>query len=86
MDYTCCSTVSSWFLCCMTVQRAMSVVWPHRVNLLCTRRTVVLVLTGVAVFLAALYSHYLVGYITKMRPTYTGCGLDYSNDSYYVLF
>ncbi|KAL8594796.1 hypothetical protein ACOMHN_047514 [Nucella lapillus] len=53
---------STWFLVCMTVHRAMSVVWPHRVNVLCTRRTVYLVLTGVTVFHTILSSNYLIGF------------------------
>ncbi|XP_076450409.1 uncharacterized protein LOC143286657 [Babylonia areolata] len=40
----------------------MSVVWPHRVNLLCTRRKVIGLLGGIATFFAAVYSHYLYGY------------------------
>ncbi|KAL8562132.1 hypothetical protein ACOMHN_041967 [Nucella lapillus] len=60
--YTGGGTVSCWYLVCMTVHRAMSVVWPHRVNVLCTRRTVLIMLSAVTVIIALLYSHYLVGY------------------------
>ncbi|KAL8568598.1 hypothetical protein ACOMHN_006259 [Nucella lapillus] len=60
--YTGGGTVSCWYLVCMTVHRAMSVVWPHRVNVLCTRRTVLLMMAAVTVCIALLYSHYLVGY------------------------
>ncbi|KAL8562129.1 hypothetical protein ACOMHN_041964 [Nucella lapillus] len=59
--YTGCGTIGGWYLVCMSVHRAMSVVWPHRVNVLCTRRTVRLLLAGVTVFFAVLYSHYLFG-------------------------
>ncbi|KAL8562140.1 hypothetical protein ACOMHN_041975 [Nucella lapillus] len=59
--YTGGGTVSCWYLVCMTVHRAMSVVWPHRVNVLCTRRTVLLMLSAVTVCIALLYSHYLIG-------------------------
>ncbi|KAL8562141.1 hypothetical protein ACOMHN_041976 [Nucella lapillus] len=60
--YTAGGTVSCWYLICMTVHRAMSVVWPHRVNVLCTRRTVLLMFVAITVFYALLYSHYLIGY------------------------
>ncbi|KAL8595422.1 hypothetical protein ACOMHN_024121 [Nucella lapillus] len=60
--YTGGGTIGCWCLVCMTVQRAMSVVWPHRVNLLCTRRTVLTLVIGITLFFAALYSHYLVGF------------------------
>ncbi|KAL8562133.1 hypothetical protein ACOMHN_041968 [Nucella lapillus] len=60
--YTAGGTVSCWYLVCMTVHRAMSVVWPHRVNVLCTQRTVLIMLSAVTVIIALLYCHYLVGY------------------------
>ncbi|XP_076450189.1 putative G-protein coupled receptor 139 [Babylonia areolata] len=56
------TTISAWFLVSLTVHRAISVVWPHRVNLLCTRRKVVILLAGTATFFAVVYSHYLYGY------------------------
>ncbi|KAL8581680.1 hypothetical protein ACOMHN_049236 [Nucella lapillus] len=55
------ATTSAWFLVCMTVHRAISVVWPHRVNVMCTRRRVVLLLTVIAVLIGGVYSHYLYG-------------------------
>ncbi|XP_076439154.1 G-protein coupled receptor 15-like [Babylonia areolata] len=55
--YTCCSTVSCWSLVCVTGHRAVSVLWPHRVNLLCTRRTVLLVVAAISVGVGLLYSH-----------------------------
>ncbi|XP_076439151.1 uncharacterized protein LOC143278024 [Babylonia areolata] len=66
--YTGGSTVSCWYLVCMTVHRAVSVVWPHRVNLLFTRRTVLLLLAAITVFFAGIYSHYLVGFDVVTRP------------------
>ncbi|KAL8609099.1 hypothetical protein ACOMHN_030440 [Nucella lapillus] len=59
--YTGVGTVSCWYLVCMTVHRAMSVVWPHRVHVLCTRRTVFLVLIVVTGVVGLLYCHYLAG-------------------------
>ncbi|KAL8610558.1 hypothetical protein ACOMHN_006278 [Nucella lapillus] len=56
------TTTSAYFLVCMTVHRAISVVWPHRVNLMCTRRRVFILLTVIAVLVAAIYSHRLYGH------------------------
>ncbi|KAL8578767.1 hypothetical protein ACOMHN_045755 [Nucella lapillus] len=55
-------TISCWFLVCLTLHRAMSVVWPHRVNVMCTRRAVLCLMTGIALCFAALYAHYLYGF------------------------
>ncbi|KAL8573375.1 hypothetical protein ACOMHN_032390 [Nucella lapillus] len=75
-------TMSCWCVVCMTVHRAMSVVWPHRVNLLCTRRTVLLVITGVIVFFAILYSHYLIGFETVNVNGQYWCYLGPNDASY----
>ncbi|XP_076454603.1 uncharacterized protein LOC143289501 [Babylonia areolata] len=56
------SASSAWLLVALTAQRAASVVWPHRVNVLCTRRKSVFISVVIAVTLAAFYSHVLYGY------------------------
>ena len=48
--------LSPWVLVAMTVQRVMSVVWPHRVNGFCTRTKAVVFLASVAAFLCLLHS------------------------------
>ncbi|KAL8580335.1 hypothetical protein ACOMHN_039546 [Nucella lapillus] len=53
------SCSSCWYLVCLTVQRAMSVVWPHRVSLMCTRRTVIGIIAAIPTFLAMFYSRYI---------------------------
>ncbi|XP_076458597.1 galanin-like G-protein coupled receptor npr-9 [Babylonia areolata] len=86
--YTGTGTISCWYLVCMTVHRALSVVWPHRVNSLCTRRTVLLVLTGITVFFAVVYSHYMFGveraYFTSMSSYW--CRLRRDDDNYTYFF
>ncbi|XP_076435750.1 type-1 angiotensin II receptor A-like [Babylonia areolata] len=57
-----CSTIGGWFLVCLTTQRALSVVWPHRVNSLCTRRLVTGLILGMTATIALIYSHYLYGF------------------------
>ncbi|KAL8607500.1 hypothetical protein ACOMHN_004470 [Nucella lapillus] len=54
------SCSSCWYLVCLTVQRAMSVVWPHRVSLMCTRRTVIVLIAAIPTSLAMFYSRYII--------------------------
>ncbi|XP_076437359.1 neuromedin U receptor homolog nmur-2-like [Babylonia areolata] len=86
--YTGGGTISCWYLVCMTVHRAMSVVWPHRVNVLCTRRTVFLVLSAITVFFALLYSHYLIGFekVYVESYGYDRCTIRHDNDGYMYFF
>ena len=56
-------TAGCWYIVLLSLHRAVSVVWPHRVNVLCTRRLVVVLLSVITVCLAGLYSHYLYGLI-----------------------
>ncbi|XP_076458596.1 neuromedin-U receptor 2-like [Babylonia areolata] len=86
--YTGGGTISCWYLVCMTVHRALSVVWPHRVNSLCTRRTVLLVLTGITVFFALLYVHYMIGFERIYVPSYNSywCTVRRDNKSYMYFF
>lgn len=60
-DYTS-SALSSWYLVAMTIQRAMSVVWPHRVNVLCTRKASCATTAVITVVIVVSYSHILYGY------------------------
>ena len=55
-------TAGCWYIVLLSLHRAVSVVWPHRVNVLCTRRLVVVLLSVITVCLAGLYSHYLYGF------------------------
>ena len=65
-------TVGAWILVLLTLHRATAVVWPHRVNVLCTRRKACLVIGVITVLLAALYSHYIYGYDLLLRNNSTG--------------
>ncbi|KAL8606302.1 hypothetical protein ACOMHN_024197 [Nucella lapillus] len=56
------AALSAWLLVALTAQRAASVVWPHRVNILCTRRKSVIISIVIAITCALLYSHTLLGY------------------------
>ena len=52
---------SAWILVAMTVQRAASVVWPHRVSVLCTRRKSIFTVMGIVLFTVSIHSHILYG-------------------------
>ena len=64
------ATLSAWLLVALTAQRAASVVWPHRVNVICTRHksvVIIVVLTG----MCSLHnSHALHGF--KIMKLYNG--------------
>ncbi|KAL8625505.1 hypothetical protein ACOMHN_014594 [Nucella lapillus] len=64
--YTGSSTISCWCLVCVTVHRAVSVVWPHRVNLLCTRRTVRLLIAAITLSIGSLYSYHVTLHIDSV--------------------
>lgn len=54
--------LSAWLLVAMTTQRAVSVLWPHRVRSLCTKRNSVLLMVSVVVVVSLLHVHLLYGY------------------------
>ena len=53
---------SAWILVAMTTQRALSVAWPHRVNVLCTPRRSWWIILTIVVALCLAYSHLLYGF------------------------
>ncbi|KAL8561798.1 hypothetical protein ACOMHN_010732 [Nucella lapillus] len=57
-----CTTTGGWILVCMTTHRAISVVFPHRVNTLCTWRLVTGLILAITAALVLVYSHYMYGY------------------------
>lgn len=54
-------TSSAWYLVAMTTQRAVAVVWPHRVIVICTRKVSFVVTAVIAVVVILSYSHILYG-------------------------
>ena len=55
------ASLSAWLLVALTAQRAASVVWPHRVNVICTRQKSVVIVVVIIVVCSLLYSHTLFG-------------------------
>ena len=78
-------TAGCWYIVLLSLHRAVSVVWPHRVNVLCTRRLVVVLLSVITVCLAGLYSHYLYGFelLDPSRGTSIRCLM---RDEAYIQF
>lgn len=71
--------LSPWLLVAMTAQRAMSVVWPLRVKVLCTRKKSKLVLLALILLIMLLHAHALYG-----NDVFMDCGEEIcSMDLYY---
>lgn len=56
------SVWSAWYLVAMTMQRAASVVWPHRVNVVCTRKLSSVITVIITIVIMLTYSHLFYGY------------------------
>ena len=56
------SISSAWLLVALTAQRAASVVWPHRVNVICTRHKSVVISVTIMVGCGLLQSHMFHGF------------------------
>ena len=54
--------ISAWIVVVMTTQRALSVVWPHRVNALCTQSRSWKMILVIVVLFCLTYSHMLYGF------------------------
>ncbi|XP_041374201.1 FMRFamide receptor-like [Gigantopelta aegis] len=52
---------SSWLLVAVTLERFVSVWFPHSVKRMCTRTTAGVIIAGIATFLLAVNSHFLYG-------------------------
>ena len=56
------SISSAWLLVALTAQRAASVVWPHRVNVICTRHKSIVIIIIIAVACGVFQSNMLYGF------------------------
>ena len=56
------AALSAWLLVALTAQRAASVVWPHRVNVICTRHKSIVTIIVITTMCSLLYSHTLYGF------------------------
>ena len=70
------SGISAWIVVVMTTQRALSVVWPHRVNALCTQSRSWKMVLVIVVLFCLICSHMLYGYWVIRRPRPL-CGIPY---------
>ena len=61
--------LSAWTLVVMTVQRAVSVLWPHRANVLCTAGKSKVIVASMVLLITAMHAHILYGFSIV---TYTG--------------
>ena len=63
-------TVSVWLLAVMTLQRAASVLWPHRVNIMFTLKKAKRYTVGIVSIVFLLNSHFFYGAV--LAPSYNG--------------
>ena len=56
------AALSAWLLVALTAQRAASVVWPHRVNVICTRHKSVVTIVVITAACSLLQTHTLYGF------------------------
>ena len=64
------ATLLAWLLVALTAQRAASVIWPHRVNVICTRHKSVVIIVVITAVCSSLHSHALNGF--KIMKLYNG--------------
>ncbi|XP_045157143.1 neuropeptide Y receptor type 6-like [Mercenaria mercenaria] len=68
------SQFSSWTLVAVTVERLVSVVWPHRVRLDCTPRISCIFITVIFLIVFGLNTHIFYGFGQSSLPVYIGQG------------
>lgn len=79
---------SAWILVAMTFQRSASILWPHRVNVLCNRHLATMVTCALFGFLALFNAHILYGQtmVTSDNETVAQCFFTFVNDEYKTFF
>ena len=70
-----CAVSSPWLLVLVTLQRAASVIWPHRLNASCTRGRTITALVSILLLVGLLYSHLLYGFDLVSTGTVTYCSM-----------
>ncbi|XP_070176210.1 C-C chemokine receptor type 1-like [Littorina saxatilis] len=80
-------TVSAWSLVAMTTQRVVSVVLPHRVNVLCTGRRSWQIIASIVVIASLFHAHMLygMGLMTSRDAIQTTCTIVYPDYARFVL-
>ncbi|KAL8580490.1 hypothetical protein ACOMHN_053205 [Nucella lapillus] len=74
------NTTSAWLVTCVTVQRTMAVLWPHRIRAMCTVRRTWVIIAALALTACAIDLHFLLG------PRQTGCVAVPGAYEYFVYF
>ena len=80
------ATLSAWLLVALTAQRAASVVWPHRVNVICTRHKSVVTIVVISTMCSLLYSHTLYGFDLVESGNGTRWMCSFGSTDYQVFF
>ncbi|XP_070174196.1 G-protein coupled receptor daf-37-like [Littorina saxatilis] len=76
--------LSAWIVVAMTTQRAASVVWPHKVNVMCTIRNARYYVIAMTAFFLMVNSHFLYGvtHVTDINGTFMWCGTGVGAEEY----
>ena len=80
------AALSAWLLVALTAQRAASVVWPHRVNVICTRHKSVVTIVVISTMCSLLYSHTLYGFDLVESGNGTRWMCSFGSTDYQVFF
>ena len=80
------AALSAWLLVALTAQRAASVVWPHRVNVICTRHKSVVTIVVISTMCSLLYSHTLYGFDLVESGNGTSWKCTFGSTDYQVFF
>ena len=79
-----CAAFSTWLLVVFTFHRAASVVWPHRVNVVCTRRKSLAAVSSTFLVVCVLYSHLLYGFDVVSTETSRFCSFGYQSYKIFI--
>ena len=74
--------ISAWLLVAVTSQRALCVVWPHRIGVMCNRRTASVTIAVIVVSSCLLNAHNLYGYDLRYSEDNDSYYCDYLNKEY----
>ena len=74
-----CAVFSAWLLVVFTLHRAASIVWPHRVNVVCTRRKSLTAISCTFLVVCLLYSHLLYGFDVVSTETSWFCSMGFQS-------
>ena len=82
------SYISAWLLVSVTVERCVSVWFPHKVKTFCTKRKTYIIIIAIILIMALINAHYLygLGVVIDTAENFTYCGSIYDGHFYFDTF